>query len=206
MLKRGKRAASVKTSKETDKVSELFQAYKDKNEDGVGPEGTERLCRDLGLDPADRKVLLLAWKMGAQRMGYFSRQEWNQGFQRLRANSMSGVEQGLVAVEDEVEDAEAFLDFFEFAFKFCLTEPRQKIIDLETGIQMLRITLVGNVHLEPFVTFLEQQTEYKTITLDQWQGLGRFTQEVNSNCSNYDESLAWPLLLDMYVEWRQGQK
>jgi hypothetical protein len=41
--------------------------------------GTERLCRDLGLEPADRKVLLLAWKMRAQRMGYFSRLEWSQG-------------------------------------------------------------------------------------------------------------------------------
>jgi len=41
--------------------------------------GTERLCRDLGLDPSDRKVLLLAWKLRAQRMGYFSRQEWSQG-------------------------------------------------------------------------------------------------------------------------------
>jgi len=118
----GKHCA-LQPSREADKVAELFQAYKDKGEDGVGPEGkplmlrnllepltplstvelhaivdlgstrglkscpyqrvwgagTERLCRDLGLDPADRKVLLLAWKMSAQRMGYFSRQEWNQG-------------------------------------------------------------------------------------------------------------------------------
>jgi len=201
MLKRGK-----KPSREADKVAELFQAYKDKGEDGVGPEGTERLCRDLGLDPADRKVLLLAWKMSAQRMGYFSRQEWNQGFQRLRVNSLAGVKQALLSVEEEVKDPDAFLDFFEFAFKFCLTEARQKIIDLETAIQMLSITLVGNPHLEPFITFLGKQTEYKTMTLDQWQGLGRFTQEVNASCSNYDDSLAWPLLLDMYVEWRDEQK
>ena len=43
------------------------------------PAGTERLCNDLGLDPADRKVLLLAWKMGAQRMGYFSKKEFERG-------------------------------------------------------------------------------------------------------------------------------
>jgi len=57
-------------------------------------------------------------------------------------------------------------------------EPRQKIIDLETANQMSRIAMAGNPHLEPFVAFLEKQTEYKTITLDQWQGLGRFTLEV----------------------------
>ncbi len=30
--------------------------------------------------------------------------------------------------------------------------------------------------------------------------------QVNASCSNYDESLAWPLLLDLYVEWRGEQK
>ena len=43
------------------------------------PVGVEALCSDLGLDPADRKVLLLAWKMDAQRMGYFSRAEFERG-------------------------------------------------------------------------------------------------------------------------------
>ena len=27
--------------------------------------------------------------------------------------------------------------------------------------------------------------------------------QIDSNCGNYDESQAWPLVLDMYVEWRQ---
>ena len=52
---------------------------------GVGHErrcvcaGVERLCADLGLDPADRKVLILAWKMNAQRMGYFTAPEFERG-------------------------------------------------------------------------------------------------------------------------------
>jgi hypothetical protein len=38
--------------------------------------------------------------------------------------------------------------------------------------------MAENPHLKPFTTFLEKQTEYKTMTLDQWQGLGRFILEV----------------------------
>ena len=30
-----------------------------------------------------------------------------------------------------------------------------------------------------------------------------FSMQIDSKCSNYDESQAWPLVLDMYVEWRQ---
>ena len=29
--------------------------------------------------------------------------------------------------------------------------------------------------------------------------------QVKPGCENYDESQAWPLLLDNYVEWRQQQ-
>jgi len=43
------------------------------------------------------------------------------GFQRLRVNSLSSVKQALVLVEVELKDPNVFLDFFEFAFKFCLT-------------------------------------------------------------------------------------
>ena len=62
---------------------------------------------------------------------------------------------------------------------YRLQEPGQKIIDLETAIQMLNITMVKNQHLGPFTEFLQHQTDYKTINLDQWAGFGRFTQEVN---------------------------
>ena len=91
----------------------------------IGAAGVEKLCRDLQVDPSDRKVrnmlaitiklvlatlhillaldsfqahmtislqlsereqhmpqvLLLAWKMGAQQMGFFSRSEFEQGVQ-----------------------------------------------------------------------------------------------------------------------------
>ena len=41
--------------------------------------GIEAFCKDLGLDPSDRKILILAWKMGAKRMGYFTRDEFCYG-------------------------------------------------------------------------------------------------------------------------------
>ena len=44
---------------------------------------------------------------------------------------------------------------------------------------MLRVTMSHAAHTEPFVEFLDEQTEYKTINMDQWTGFLRFTQEVS---------------------------
>ena len=47
--------------------------------------GIEAFCKDLKLDPSDRKVLLLAWRFGAKRMGFFSREEFKSGGWRCAA-------------------------------------------------------------------------------------------------------------------------
>jgi DCN1-like protein 4/5 len=41
------------------------------------------------------------------------------------------------------------------------------------------------------------------MNMDQWTGFLRFCEEVEikPDLSNYDESQAWPLLVDNYVEW-----
>ena len=58
-------------------------------------------------------------------------------------------------------------------------EPQQKILDIDTAVQMLHVVLPeGNEHLEPFSRFLKEQTEYKYMNLDQWTSFYRFSEEV----------------------------
>ena len=57
-------------------------------------------------------------------------------------------------------------------------EPRQKIIDIDTCVQMLSIVMTNQAHLQPFIDFLQHQTEYKFINNDQWMGFYRFSLEV----------------------------
>ena len=47
---------------------------------------TTLTCPDCCIGPI--QVLLLAWKMGASRMGYFSRQEFTNGIKLLNATSL----------------------------------------------------------------------------------------------------------------------
>lgn len=45
----------------------------------IGPEGIETFCNAIAVDPEDVVMLVLAWKMDAKQMGYFTRKEWLKG-------------------------------------------------------------------------------------------------------------------------------
>lgn len=54
-------------------IEELFSCYKDEQEDAILEEGMERFCNDLCVDPAEFRVLVLAWKFQAATMCKFTR-------------------------------------------------------------------------------------------------------------------------------------
>ena len=67
-------------------------------------------------------MLLLAWRMGASRMGYFSREEFVRGLRALGTPTLDKLRKALPKLESDMEsDPDAFSSFFAFAFKFCLT-------------------------------------------------------------------------------------
>jgi len=50
----------------------------------LGPEGMEKLCEDIGVEPENVVMLVLAWKMNARQMGFFTQQEWLRGLMDLQ--------------------------------------------------------------------------------------------------------------------------
>ena len=82
--------------------------------------GVAAMCFSSGLHFA-AQVLLLAWKMGAARMGYFSRREFMMGVRALNAPSLDKLRKVLPKLDKDIdEDEDSFSSFFAFAFKFCL--------------------------------------------------------------------------------------
>lgn len=195
-------------SKDTSKLDALFDAYRDEestSEDVIGPEGVEKLCKDLKVDPTDRLVLLLAWKMGAQKMGYFSRAEFRTGLSELGASSLAQLRKVLPTLATEVRHPHTLEQFHHFAFRFCLMEPGQKIIDTDTAAQMLALVLPGAPFVDSFCKFLTEQKDYKKINADQWSNFLRFSREVRPDLSNVEDNPAWPVLLDNFVEWQRAR-
>jgi hypothetical protein len=70
---------------------------------------------------------------------------------------------------------------------------------------MLNIVCKGRPHLDSFCQFLREQSNNPRLTLDQWEGFLRFSEEIHEDMSNYDDEDAWPTMMDDFVEWRQSR-
>ncbi|MQL77712.1 hypothetical protein Taro_010125 [Colocasia esculenta] len=202
-------ANSKAVSKELERIDGLFHSYADSSSGMIGPEGIESLCSDIGVDHTDIRILMLAWKMKAEKQGYFTLDEWRKGLKALRADSISKIKKSLPELEKEVRNAQNFLEFYSYAFRYCLTEEKQKNIDIETICELLDLILAAQYHfqVDKLTEYLKIQQDYKVINMDQWTSFLRFFQEINfPSLDNYDSELAWPLILDNFVEWMQGKQ
>lgn len=119
--------ASDKTkTKKTDRLDTLFDSYANSSLGIIDPEGIEALCSDMSVEHTDVRILMFAWKLKAQRQGYFTRDEWRSGMKALKVDSLSKLKKGLPELEKEVNTPENFQDFYSYAFRYCLTEEKQK--------------------------------------------------------------------------------
>ncbi|KAF9613658.1 hypothetical protein IFM89_009546 [Coptis chinensis] len=197
-------ASSKAVVKELERVDQLFYSYANKSSGVIDPEGIESLCSDVGVDYTNVRILMLAWKMKAEKQGYFTLDEWRKGLKALKVDNVSKLKKALPDLEKEVRTPENFTDFYSFAFQYCLTEEKQKNIDIESCCELLNLVLRTKfcAQVDSFIEYLNYQCDYKVINMDQWMGFLRFCNEISfPDFTNYDEDLAWPLILDNFVEW-----
>nr|GMD10561.1 DCN1-like protein 4 [Ipomoea batatas] len=173
------------------------------------PEGIESLCSDLEVDHTDVRILMLAWKMQAEKQGYFTLEEWRKALKALRADTIQKIKKALPELEKEVRRPSNFVDFYAYSFRYCLTEEKQKSIDIESICVLLDLVLGPYFcpQVDAFIQYLQTQSEYKVINMDQWMGFYRFCNEISfPDFSNYDPELAWPLVLDNFVDWMRANQ
>ncbi|XP_056271243.1 DCN1-like protein 4 isoform X3 [Pseudoliparis swirei] len=195
-------------------------------EDVVGPDGMEKFCEDIGVEPENVVMLVLAWKLDAQSMGYFTLQEWLRGMGSLQCDSTERLRNSLDYLRSVLNDSTSFKLIYRYAFDFArvrhthththtctqlwltlfrdaLTgqEKDQRSLDLNTAKCMLGLLLGKTWPLFPVFNQFLEQSKYKVINKDQWCNVLEFSRTINLDLSNYDEDGAWPVLLDEFVEW-----
>ncbi|MFX9012098.1 hypothetical protein ABTN18_20500, partial [Acinetobacter baumannii] len=72
---------------------------------------------------------MLAWKMQAEKQGYFTLEEWRKGLKALHADTIIKLKKALPELENEVHRPSNYVEFYSYAFRYCLTEEKQKSID-----------------------------------------------------------------------------
>lgn len=166
----------------------------------LGPEGMEKFCEDIAVQPEDVVMLVLAWKMQARQMGFFTSQEWMKGLTDLQTDTVQKIQSKLDFLYNLLNDPNTFKLIYRYAYDFA-RDKDQRSMDIETAKAMLQLLLSKTWPLYPeFAQFLEQ-SKYRVINKDQWCNILEFSRTINNDLSNYDFDGAWPVLLDEFVEW-----
>ncbi|KAH6572114.1 hypothetical protein BASA50_001105 [Batrachochytrium salamandrivorans] len=179
-------------------VAALFDKYKDPEEDAILLEGTEALCRDLALDPADVVVLVLAFHLKCENMCEFTRSGWQNGWLALGCDNISSMKAAVETMRQELDDPQKAKAVYMFTFGFA-KQSTQKGLALNLAFAFWDLLLRDKYeHLDLWKQFLEE-THGKSITKDTWSLFWDFIEVINSDFSNHDADGAWPLLIDNFV-------
>lgn len=190
------------------KINALFDQYKDSKDDAILSEGIERLCQDLEVKPEEFKVLVLAWKFGAETMCKFTRQEFVSGCKAIKADSIKAMQNRFPELLQEVQDPEKFKELYRFTFKFGLdSEVGQRILpsDMAIGLWKLVFSQREPSILDRWLDFLEKHSNVRGIPRDTWNMFLNFCEAVGDDLSSYDDTEAWPSLFDDFVENENDQ-
>lgn len=191
------------------KLNALFETYRDENEDMILAEGIEQLCKDLQVSPDEFKVLVLAWKLNAEQMCRFTRDEFMNGLKAMRVDSVKGVQNRLPEIVNEVaQNADLFKDLYRFTFRFGLDSASgQRILPTDMAVVLWRLvfTVREPPILERWLNFLERHQMIRGIPRDTWNMFLNFSEAVDDDLSSYDDTEAWPSLFDDFVEYENDQ-
>lgn len=176
-------------------LTQMFDNYRDAEEDAILVEGTERYCRDLQVDPMDVVVLALAFHLNAKKMCEFKREDFVSGWTKMRCDTLEKQKHKLHAFRSEFNDNKMFHEIYAFAFGFGLSEG-QKSLPIEVAMGLWDLLLPKKFPLlQDWLQFV-QSKGVKGVSRDTWNLLLDFAETVNADLSSYDEDGAWPILMD----------
>lgn len=166
------------------------------------------MCDDLQLSPDDFKVLVLAWKLDAEQMCQFTRNEFINGLKKLNVDSIHLIKLRLPDVVNELcENNEMFKDLYRFTFRFGLditTGQRILPIDMAIVLWKLVFTIREPPLLKKWLLFLDNH-HVRGIPRDTWNMFLNFSEIIGNDLGTYDDAEAWPSLFDDFVEYENDQ-
>ncbi|KAG1667415.1 hypothetical protein FOA52_004832 [Chlamydomonas sp. UWO 241] len=184
----------------------LFDKYKESDGDMIQAEGLVRFCEDLGVDPSDVVVLIISYYMSAAVMCEYSKQEFTTGMLKMGVDSVEKLKKKLPELRMELKSEDRFRDVYNYAYMFS-REKNQKCVQFDVALAMWRILLEGQWPLlDDWCNFLTKHHSTRAVSRDTWQQLLDFIKTIKPDFSNFDDTAAWPYLLDEFVSEVKGTK
>lgn len=79
----------------------------------------EKFCEDIGVEPENIVMLVLAYRMGARQMGFFTQSEWTKGLTELQCDTPAKVQSKLDYLRNSINDFGAFKCIYRYAYDFA---------------------------------------------------------------------------------------
>jgi hypothetical protein len=188
------------------KLEKLFTAYADDDDPSLMSEdGMMKFFKDIGVNPEGKETLAIAWHLQASEMGLCQKSEFVEGFARSGCTTIADIKTCVQGVVRSLNQTPQFKQFYKWLFGHCKEDEKKKTIPAELAIQLWRIVLGDKMKeyplLEPWLLFVQKnaQEELQAISKDIWEQLLDFLAEVQKP-SDYDESAAWPVAIDEFME------
>lgn len=189
-------------------IEKYFSKYKDAGEEAILAEGMEKFCVDLGVDPTEFVVLVLAWKFGASQMCRFTKEEFLNGCQKMRVHDAKSLKERFPELVAETREVENFQELYNFTFSFGLDHTTgQRSLPVEMAMPLWDLVFTQNrpIILDQWFAFLKE-SDVRGISRDTWNMFLPFVNTILPDFSNYDESEAWPSLFDDFVEYELAKQ
>jgi len=188
-------------------VEQIFSNFCGKSELLCDDEkkGITNYLKSMDIDPEDPAPLGLAWHLKAKSFGEFTRQEFLDGWKANGVTTAAKMKTALKEVVKSMNDKSSFQPIYGWLFNYC-AGTEKKTLDLDFAMDVWAVILPPHFPLlQQFLDFLTTQKN-KHVTKDLWDQTLEFAREVRSDLSNFDDSGAWPSVIDNFVEYVRTKK
>jgi len=191
------------------KLDRLFNKYAGSTDkDSTSPEGLALFFQDIGIDLAHRWTLMIAFKLKASELAKFKRKEFQDGFSKMWAFTLTEIKQVCEKECRSIESSEKkFGEFYSWLFTHVKENENKRSIPKELAIQLWHTVLSKEEHplINDLISFITNSKETKSITMDTWVNIRKFLKECKDPVK-FENDGAWPILVDEYLQARELKK
>jgi len=131
----------VDTASMTQRLTTLFEQYKENDGDDIAIDGTIKLCEDLSVDPEDVVLLAIAYELKSPRIGEWNRKGWMDGWKALGCDSISSMRDIVPKLRDKMSSDPAYYKkIYNYTFEFAKAQG-QRSVATESAIEFWNLLL-----------------------------------------------------------------
>ncbi|KAG8812064.1 Scaffold-type E3 ligase [Serendipita sp. 401] len=213
------------------KISALFDKYKEPDEADIGIDGTIKLCKDLGVEPEDVVMLAVAYELKSPRVGEWTKEGWTEGWKKLNCDSIVQMRAAVGELSTKLSnDTDYFRSVYNYTFDFAKTETGQRSISIENACAFWGLLLPAGLkgralqHMDAKTDGEEVvytpsrepgwKQEYndlwfeylnekggKGVSKDTWLMFFDFVRTIDDKFEKHDVEAAWPSAIDDFAVW-----